>query len=154
MQIVGAASMLGGATRMLISITVLAMEGSGSLQMIVPLMVAVTMAKIVGDSLTLPIYDMQIKIRGAPVLVRRPSSERLLEAQQLQIEQGSHERPFSSGFLEMHDSKHRLSLGPRSSNLQKERHLASFHEPVLWHPEAPRRAVLRRPSTGQKRTSA
>lgn len=61
--------MLGGATRMLISITVLAMEGSASLQMIVPLMIAVTMAKIVGDSLTLPIYDMQIKIRGAPVLV-------------------------------------------------------------------------------------
>ena len=54
---------------MLISITVLAMEGSGSMQMIVPLMVAVTMAKIVGDALTLPIYDMQIKIRGAPVLV-------------------------------------------------------------------------------------
>lgn len=68
-QIVGAASMLGGVTRMLISITVLAMEGSGSLQMIVPLMVAVTLAKVVGDSLSLPIYDMQIKIRGAPVLV-------------------------------------------------------------------------------------
>ena len=64
--------MLGGVTRMMISITVLAMEGSGSLQMIVPLMVAVTVAKIVGDSLTLPIYDMQIKIRGAPVLVRAP----------------------------------------------------------------------------------
>ena len=54
---------------MLISITVLAMEGSASLQMIVPLMIAVTTAKLVGDSLTLPIYDMQIKIRGAPVLV-------------------------------------------------------------------------------------
>lgn len=62
--------MLGGVTRMLISITVLAMEGSGSLQMIVPLMVAVTLAKVVGDSFSLPIYDMQIKIRGAPVLVR------------------------------------------------------------------------------------
>ena len=69
-KVVGAASMLGGVTRMMLSITVLAMEGSGSLQMIVPLMVAVTVAKIVGDSLTLPIYDMQIKIRGAPVLVR------------------------------------------------------------------------------------
>lgn len=62
--------MLGGVTRMLISITVLAMEGSASLQMIVPLMVAVTLAKVVGDALSLPIYDMQIKIRGAPVLVR------------------------------------------------------------------------------------
>lgn len=69
LQVVGAASMLGGSTRMLISITVLAMEGSGAMQMIVPLMIAVTMAKIVGDCLTLPIYDVQIKIRGAPVLV-------------------------------------------------------------------------------------
>ena len=75
MQIVGAASMLGGVTRMLISITVLAMEGSGSLQMIVPLMVAVTLAKVVGDALSLPIYDMQIKIRGAPVLVSPGSLE-------------------------------------------------------------------------------
>lgn len=60
---------------MLISITVLAMEGSGSLQMIVPLMVAVTLAKVVGDALSLPIYDMQIKIRGAPVLVSPGSLE-------------------------------------------------------------------------------
>ena len=48
---------------------VLAMEGTGSLQLIVPLMLAVFAAKVVGDSLTLPIYDVQIKIRGAPVLV-------------------------------------------------------------------------------------
>ena len=45
------------------------MEGTGSLQLIVPLMLAVFAAKVVGDSLTLPIYDVQIKIRGAPVLV-------------------------------------------------------------------------------------
>ena len=79
-QIVGAASMLGGVTRMLISITVLAMEGSGSLQMIVPLMVAVTLAKVVGDALSLPIYDMQIKIRGAPVLVGPPNLSLVISA--------------------------------------------------------------------------
>ena len=69
MQVIGSAAMLGGVTRMTISITLLAMEGTGSLQLIIPLMLAVFAAKIAGDSLTLPIYDIQIKIRGAPVLV-------------------------------------------------------------------------------------
>ena len=78
--------MLGGVTRMLISITVLAMEGSGSLQMIVPLMVAVTLAKVVGDYLSLPIYDMQIKIRGAPVLVISISSS----CQQFDLQLAAH----------------------------------------------------------------
>ena len=66
--------MLGGVTRMTISITLLAMEGTGSLQLIIPLMLAVFTAKIAGDALTLPIYDIQIKIRGAPVLVGLYSS--------------------------------------------------------------------------------
>ena len=61
---------------MTISITLLAMEGTGSLQLIIPLMLAVFTAKIAGDALTLPIYDIQIKIRGAPVLVG-PCSRRL-----------------------------------------------------------------------------
>ena len=44
-QVVGAAAMLGGVTRMTISITVLAMEGTAALQLIVPLMLAVFVAK-------------------------------------------------------------------------------------------------------------
>ena len=43
-------------------------------QIIVPLMVTVFFAKLVGDALSFSIYDTHIKIRGAPVLVRRPSS--------------------------------------------------------------------------------
>jgi len=38
--------MLGGVTRMTISITVLAMEGTGALQLIVPLMLAALLAKV------------------------------------------------------------------------------------------------------------
>ncbi|CAL5218914.1 g660 [Coccomyxa viridis] len=67
--VVGAAAMLGGVTRMTISITVLVMEGSGALQLTGPLMVAVFVAKMVGDALTPSIYDVHIKIRGAPVLM-------------------------------------------------------------------------------------
>ena len=43
-------------------------------QIIVPLMVTVFFAKLVGDALSYSIYDTHIKIRGAPVLVRPPSS--------------------------------------------------------------------------------
>lgn len=54
---------------MTISITVLVMEGAGAMQLTAPLMVAVFVAKMVGDALTPSVYDVHIKIRGAPVLV-------------------------------------------------------------------------------------
>lgn len=66
--VVGAAASLGGATRMTISICVLVMETTGSLQLIVPIMVAVMVAKAVGDSFGLGIYDTHIEIRGTPML--------------------------------------------------------------------------------------
>ena len=69
-QAVGAAAQLGGVTRMTLSITVLVMEGTGALQLVVPMMLAVFMAKIVGDAVGMGVYDLHIKIRGAPVLVR------------------------------------------------------------------------------------
>lgn len=67
--VVGAAACLGGATRMTISICVLVMETTGSLQLIVPIMVTVVIAKAVGDNFGLGIYDTHIQIRGAPLLV-------------------------------------------------------------------------------------
>ena len=42
------------------------------LQIIVPLMLTVFFAKLVGDALSYSIYDTHIRIRGAPVLVRHP----------------------------------------------------------------------------------
>ena len=66
--VVGAAASLGGSTRMTISICVLVMETTGSLQLIVPIMVSVMVAKAVGDSFGLGIYDTHIEIRGAPML--------------------------------------------------------------------------------------
>lgn len=54
---------------MTLSITVLVMEGTGALQLVVPMMLAVFMAKIVGDAVGMGVYDLHIKIRGAPVLV-------------------------------------------------------------------------------------
>jgi len=66
--IIGAAASLGGATRMTISITVLVMETTGSMQLIIPLMLTIFAAKYIGDKYTLGIYDTHIKIRGAPFL--------------------------------------------------------------------------------------
>ena len=54
---------------MTLSITVLVMEGTGALQLVVPMMLAVFVAKIVGDSVSMGVYDLHIKMRGAPVLV-------------------------------------------------------------------------------------
>ena len=66
--VLGAAASLGGATRMTLSITVLVMETTGSLQLIVPLMLVVFVSKTIGDMVNLGIYDTHIKIRGAPLL--------------------------------------------------------------------------------------
>jgi chloride channel 7 len=66
--VIGAAASLGGATRMTISITVLVMETTGSMQLIIPLMLTIFCAKAVGDKFSHGIYDTHIKIRGAPFL--------------------------------------------------------------------------------------
>lgn len=47
--IIGAAATLGGATRMTLSITVLVMETTGGLQLVIPLMLTIFVAKTVGD---------------------------------------------------------------------------------------------------------
>jgi len=60
--------MLGGTTRMTISITVLVMETTGSMQLIIPLMITIFFAKNIGDRYSMGIYDTHIKIRGAPFL--------------------------------------------------------------------------------------
>lgn len=54
---------------MCLFVPLLVMEGTGSLQLIVPLMITTFSAKLAGDSFTLPMFNIQIKIRGAPVLV-------------------------------------------------------------------------------------
>ena len=66
--VIGAASSLGGATRMTISITVLVAETTGAFGILAPIMVAVFFSKLVGDMLGLGIYDAHIRIRGAPML--------------------------------------------------------------------------------------
>lgn len=66
---VGAAAMLGGVTRMTVSLVVIMFELTGGLQYIVPLMAAVMTAKWVGDSISRGgIYDAHIRLNSYPYL--------------------------------------------------------------------------------------
>jgi len=67
-SVVGAASFMAGATRMTLTTTVMVMETTGALQLIVPLIAAVFCAKVVGDALGDGVDDTHAKLRGAPVL--------------------------------------------------------------------------------------
>lgn len=67
--IVGAAAMLGGVTRVTISIVVIMFELTGGLSYVVPFMVAVMVAKWVAEALSdKSIYDCYIRLRGYPYL--------------------------------------------------------------------------------------
>uniref|UniRef100_A0A5S6QRH2 Chloride channel protein n=1 Tax=Trichuris muris TaxID=70415 RepID=A0A5S6QRH2_TRIMR len=66
---VGAAAVLGGVTRMTVSLVVIMFELTGSLEFIVPTMAAVMFAKWVGDALERKgIYDAHIALNGYPFL--------------------------------------------------------------------------------------
>ncbi|KAK9790124.1 hypothetical protein WJX73_008199 [Symbiochloris irregularis] len=66
--VVGAAAYMGGATRMTLTTTVMVMETTGALQLIVPIIMTVFTAKVVGDWFGMGMDDTHIKMRGAPVL--------------------------------------------------------------------------------------
>jgi len=65
---VGAAAVLGGVCRVTISLVVIMFGLTGALQLIVPFMLAVLMAKFVGDAFGDGIYDACIILRGYPYL--------------------------------------------------------------------------------------
>lgn len=67
--IVGAAAVLGGVTRMTVSLVVIMFELTGGVRYIVPLMAAAMASKWVGDALGKQgIYDAHIGLNGYPFL--------------------------------------------------------------------------------------
>ncbi|KAF8820266.1 chloride transporter, chloride channel (ClC) family protein [Cardiosporidium cionae] len=67
--LLGAASMLGGVTRMTISLVVIMFELTGGLTYIVPFMIVILISKWVGDALCEGgIYDCHILLKGYPYL--------------------------------------------------------------------------------------
>jgi chloride channel 7 len=84
--IIGAAASLGGATRMTISITVLVMETTGALQLIVPLMITIFCATYTGNMVNEGIYDSHIRFKGIPFLDEYdPTSHGFPIADKLQV---------------------------------------------------------------------
>jgi chloride channel 3/4/5 len=70
--IIGAASALGGATRMTVSIVVIMFELTGALTYVLPIMIAVMLSKWVGDAISpRGIYESWIQFNGLPYLDNR-----------------------------------------------------------------------------------
>ncbi|KAI7694908.1 H(+)/Cl(-) exchange transporter 3 [Sarcoptes scabiei] len=68
-SVVGAAAVLGGVTRMTVSLVVIMFELTGNVNFIVPLMAAIMTAKWVGDALGKQgVYDAHISLNGYPFL--------------------------------------------------------------------------------------
>ncbi|KAF1983094.1 hypothetical protein K402DRAFT_397017 [Aulographum hederae CBS 113979] len=70
--IIGAASALGGATRMTVSIVVIMFELTGALTYVLPIMISVLISKWVGDAMgARGIYESWIHFKGYPFLDNR-----------------------------------------------------------------------------------
>ncbi|XP_060838780.1 LOW QUALITY PROTEIN: H(+)/Cl(-) exchange transporter 7-like [Rhopalosiphum padi] len=70
--LVGAASQLGGAVRMTISLTVILIEATGDITFGLPLMICLLTAKWIGDYFTESIYDIHIQLSGIPLMAWDP----------------------------------------------------------------------------------
>ena len=66
--LVGAAGFLGGVTRMTMSLACIVIEVSNDIDMVLPIMIAVGIAKQVGDAFNSSLYDIHIGLSGVPML--------------------------------------------------------------------------------------
>lgn len=73
--LVGAASFMAGLTRMSASVTVIILEMSNDLRYLLPIMIAILVAKALADRLTHPIYDQMLDVKYFPFLHPHPSNE-------------------------------------------------------------------------------
>lgn len=87
--IIGAASALGGATRMTVSIVVIMFELTGALTYVLPIMIAVMISKWVGDWMEKRgIYESWIQLHGYPVLDYRHGDENIPDISSSQVMTG------------------------------------------------------------------
>merc|ERR1712154_54665 len=64
----GAAALLGGTTRMTISLTVILVEITDDVYYLLPIILTIMVAKWVGDRFNIPLYDAHIILKKVPFL--------------------------------------------------------------------------------------
>ena len=69
---IGATCMLGGMTRMTISLCVILMETTDNIQYLLPIMLTLSLSKWVGDMFNISLYDMHVEIKCIPFLEFKP----------------------------------------------------------------------------------
>ncbi|XP_071490057.1 chloride channel protein C-like [Diadema antillarum] len=70
--LIGAASFFGGVSRLTMSLTVIMMEITNDIQFLLPIMVAIMVAKWVGDFITHPLYHALLEVKCIPFLDEEP----------------------------------------------------------------------------------
>jgi chloride channel 7 len=70
--LIGAASFFAGVSRLTISLTVIMIEITNDVTMLLPVMTAIMVAKLVGDQLTHPIYHALLEVKCIPILDEEP----------------------------------------------------------------------------------
>jgi len=70
--LIGAVSMLGGVTRMTISLTVIILETTNDIQYLLPIMITLMIAKWVGDYFNISLYDLHVELKCVPFVEAMP----------------------------------------------------------------------------------
>lgn len=66
--LMGAAAVMGGMSRLTMAGTVILLEASGNSDLLLPLMLTFAAARYTGNAINLPMYDLQIDLKGLPFL--------------------------------------------------------------------------------------
>jgi H+/Cl- antiporter ClcA len=74
--LIGAAAVLGGITRMTISLTVIMVEITNNINYMLPIMLSVAISKAVGDHFTESLYDVHMELAGIPYIESEPPQVR------------------------------------------------------------------------------
>jgi len=73
--LLGSAAMLAGIQRSTVSLCVILMEGTGKTEILIPVIITVVVAKIVGDLFTEGLYEISIELKQLPYLEHKAKGE-------------------------------------------------------------------------------
>jgi len=73
--LIGATAMLGGVTRMTISLTVILLETTNNIKYLLPIMIVLMIAKFVGDCFNISLYDMHVELSALPFVESHPPQD-------------------------------------------------------------------------------